>query len=86
MTDPLDAVTLLVDGRRCKVSPSLSVAALLIELRQPARISVSSESRAPFCGMGVCGECRVTIDGRPGVLACLTPCRSGMAVTTGARR
>jgi succinate dehydrogenase/fumarate reductase-like Fe-S protein len=86
MTDPLDAITLLVDGRRRNVSPTLSVAALLLQLRQPARVSVSGQARAAFCGMGVCGECRVTIDGRPGVLACLTPCRDGMAVDTAAPR
>jgi sarcosine oxidase subunit alpha len=33
--------------------------------------------------MGICFECRVTIDGAPHRRACLTPCRDGMEVTTG---
>jgi D-hydroxyproline dehydrogenase subunit gamma len=39
-------------------------------------------ARAPFCGMGVCQECRVTVDGRAYVLACQTVCRDGMRVET----
>ncbi|HCI6741169.1 TPA: (2Fe-2S)-binding protein, partial [Klebsiella variicola subsp. variicola] len=35
--------------------------------------------RAPFCGMGVCQECRVTVDGLR-VLACQTLCRAGMQI------
>ncbi|HGI7054042.1 TPA: 2Fe-2S iron-sulfur cluster-binding protein, partial [Klebsiella aerogenes] len=35
--------------------------------------------RAPFCGMGVCQECRVTVDGLR-VLACQTLCRSDMQI------
>lgn len=30
--------------------------------------------------MGVCFECRVTIDGRPGRRACLTECRPDMRI------
>ena len=48
------------------------------------RLSVSGQPRAPLCGMGVCQECRVTIDGRPHQLACQTPCADGMSVITGA--
>jgi len=40
---------------------------------------VGGEWRAPFCGMGICQECRVTIDGlrRP---ACQTLCRDNMQI------
>lgn len=47
---------------------------------------VSGEPRGPFCGMGVCFECEVTVDGRPGVRACLTRVLPGMTVETGSRR
>jgi aerobic-type carbon monoxide dehydrogenase small subunit (CoxS/CutS family) len=46
-----------------------------------ARTSVTSQPRAPFCGMGVCQECRVFIDGRRR-LACQTVCAEGMRVET----
>lgn len=46
-----------------------------------ARRSVRREPRAPFCGMGICQECRVDIDGRRR-LACQTVCAAGMRVDT----
>jgi D-hydroxyproline dehydrogenase subunit gamma len=46
------------------------------------RRSVSGMLRGPLCGMGVCHECRVTIDGRAHQLACQTPCTPGMQVRT----
>jgi D-hydroxyproline dehydrogenase subunit gamma len=43
------------------------------------RTSCTGQPRAPFCGMGICQECRMTIDGRR-QLACQTLCREGMQV------
>ena len=36
--------------------------------------------RALFCGMGICQECIVTVDGKPGQRACMTTLASGMQV------
>jgi D-hydroxyproline dehydrogenase subunit gamma len=55
---------------------------LLLGLGRPSRLSVTQQARTPFCGMGICGECRVTVDGEAAVLACLTPCRDGMHIVT----
>jgi sarcosine oxidase subunit alpha len=38
--------------------------------------------RAPLCGMGVCFECRVQVDGVAHVRACMTPVSDGMQVVT----
>ena len=46
------------------------------------RMSVSGEARAPLCGMGICFECRVTVNGRPHVRSCQLPCQPGMEVRT----
>jgi predicted molibdopterin-dependent oxidoreductase YjgC len=46
------------------------------------RRSVTGMLRGPVCGMGVCQECRVMIDGRAHQLACQTLCASGMQVLT----
>jgi predicted molibdopterin-dependent oxidoreductase YjgC len=76
-------VTLVVDGRRVAVAPGLSVAAALARVGDGVtRTSVSGMARAPLCGMGICQECRVDIDGRR-VLACQTVCRDGMDISTG---
>ena len=37
-------------------------------------------NRGLFCGMGICHECLVTIDGVPGYRACMTPARNGMRI------
>ena len=43
------------------------------------RTTHTSASRGPFCGMGVCGECRVLVNGAP-VRACMEPAVAGLAV------
>lgn len=41
---------------------------------------VSGMTRAPYCMMGACFECLVTIDGLPNRQACMTEIRDGMVV------
>ena len=73
---------LLLDGRALTVAEGTSVAAALaLGSDGCTRTSVSGQRRAPLCGMGICQECRVTIDGRRR-LACQTLCRDGMQVQT----
>ena len=48
------------------------------------RRSVSGEARAPLCGMGICFECRVTINGRAHCRSCQVVCEAGMEVRTDA--
>lgn len=47
------------------------------------RIARDGSLRAPFCGMGICMECRVRVDGEI-VLACLTRVADGMDIHTDA--
>lgn len=75
-------VRLHVDGRDVTVPAGHSVAAALANLRVPSRRSVRGEARGPLCGMGICFECRVTIDGKPLVRACMVECKDGMEVRT----
>ncbi|MGF6755792.1 2Fe-2S iron-sulfur cluster-binding protein [Paraburkholderia sp. GAS42] len=76
-----------VNGDEISVVAGATVAAALaIAGTRCSRTSVSGQPRAPLCGMGVCQECRVTIDGRAHVLACQTLCRDGLVIeTTGSR-
>ena len=46
------------------------------------RRSVSGEPRGPLCGMGICFECRVKIDGRAHSRSCQVPSKEGMDVFT----
>jgi len=78
-----DHTLLHVDGNlvRVKTGSSVAVALRVAGGMGAARTSVTGQSRAPFCGMGVCQECRVLIDGRRR-LACQTVCGEGMRVET----
>jgi hypothetical protein len=80
MTTPTIAVT--VDGEVVRVAPGTLVAAAL-EIARPsvgARVSPGGQRRQAFCGMGVCGECRVTVDGRAHRLGCQLMCAPGMEI------
>ena len=41
-----------------------------------------SEPRSLYCGIGVCQECRMIIDGTINTRACMTQVRAGMVVKT----
>jgi predicted molibdopterin-dependent oxidoreductase YjgC len=87
---PAGDVALMVDGRPVTARTGESVAAVLLAagLDHCRTTPVSGAPRAPYCMMGVCFECLVTIDGVGNRQACLVPVRAGMTVETqtGARR
>jgi len=76
-------LNIVVDDQRIRVAAGTTVAAALFNLGTEAfRRSVSGEPRGPVCGMGVCFECRVTIDSRPHQRACLIAVADGMHIRT----
>jgi predicted molibdopterin-dependent oxidoreductase YjgC len=77
------AVSIYVDGREMQAFEGESVLAVLWArgkhtLHSTAR---THEPRGYFCGIGVCFDCLVTIDGMVSVRACLEPVRPGMKIT-----
>ena len=78
-----DSIQLRVNGKSVTVARGTIVAAA-VALAGTARFrrSVSQEPRGPLCGMGVCMECRVTINGEPHCRSCQTLCAEGMEVRT----
>ena len=78
-----DSVKLTVNGTAVEVPAGAMVSAAVAVAGVSAyRRSVSGEPRAPLCGMGICFECRVTIDGRAHCRSCQVVCRPGMEVRT----
>ena len=78
-----DTVTLTVDGNPLSVpAGSMVSAAVAISGVISFRRSVTGEPRGPLCGMGICFECRVTIDGEAHSRSCQIPCVDGMDVRT----
>ena len=78
-----EEISLTIDGRQVRVTPGTSVAAAILMASVPARISVKGEPRAPFCGMGICMECRATVNGVAQQTTCQRLCEPGMQVATG---
>ena len=73
-----------IDGRSLDVAGGTLVAAA-VEIAAPgrgARVSIAGARRQPLCGTGVCGECRVTVDGRAHRLGCQTLCAPDMEIRT----
>ena len=77
-----DELTLKVNGVAVSVPIGSTVAVAIMMAGVPCRISVSGQPRGPLCGMGICMECRVEIDGIPHCRSCQILCESGMDVKT----
>jgi|GEM_PF-113076 hypothetical protein len=78
------AIEIVVDGEALPAYAGESVAAALVAAGQRAfrRTAVRDEPRGLYCGIGLCFDCLMTIDGRPNVRACRTAVRAGMRVTS----
>lgn len=78
-----EALSVSLNGKSLTVPAGTTVAAaVLIAGQSSFRRSVSGQPRGPLCGMGVCFECRVTVDGVRHVKSCQMLCRQGMQVNT----
>ena len=76
-------IEIVVDGAPLRAPAGQSLAAALIASDRVAlRDSPGGSPRGLYCGIGVCQECRVVVDGEV-VRACVTPVVAGMRVTTG---
>jgi sarcosine oxidase subunit alpha len=78
-----ETVSLSVDGVVVKMPAGSMVSAAILKTGTFAfRRSATGEPRGPLCGMGICFECRVVIDGEPHCRSCQTVCKDGMDVRT----
>jgi len=77
-------IQIVVDGRPIEAREGVSIAAALLAAGIHT-LHLSRKTKAPrgiFCGMGVCFDCLVTVNGVYNVRACLTPVAEGMHVET----
>ncbi|MER9468970.1 (2Fe-2S)-binding protein [Mesorhizobium sp. M0482] len=65
---------------RAERGDMLATALLAVGVQQVRRSVVSGAPRGPFCLMGVCFECLITIDGVQNRQACLIEVEDGMTV------
>ncbi|MEV8321200.1 (2Fe-2S)-binding protein [Streptomyces sp. NPDC059900] len=81
---PGPAHTVTFDGREIPALPGQTVAAALWSagIKSWRTTRRQGEPRGVFCGIGVCFDCLVEVNGRPNQRACLTPAAPGDEIRT----
>jgi D-hydroxyproline dehydrogenase subunit gamma len=80
-----ETLALTINGASCTVPRGTSVAAAILAFGvSTLRRSVTNNPRGPLCGMGICFECLVTINGERHQRSCQVLCVNGMQVETDA--
>jgi D-hydroxyproline dehydrogenase subunit gamma len=70
------------DGVAVTAYEGESVATMLLaEGHTATRTTTTGDPRGVYCGMGVCFDCLVVVDGVPNTRACVTWVRKGMVVS-----
>ncbi len=72
------------DGRPVPFRPGQTLGAALVAAGTTAwrTTRIEGRPRGLFCGIGVCFDCLVTVDGHPNQRACLVVARRDMVVVT----
>lgn len=80
--DPEPAFAITVDGREVSAVPGQTLGAAMTAagLRSWRSTRHAGRPRGLFCGIGVCFDCLVTVNGSPSVRACLAEARPGDTV------
>lgn len=83
--EPEPAFEITVDGRPVQALPGQSIGAALhaAGVRSWRRTRFGGRPRGLFCGIGVCFDCLISVNGAPERRACLLEARPGDAVSTG---
>jgi predicted molibdopterin-dependent oxidoreductase YjgC len=77
-----ESVTLLVNGKKLTAYKGETVLSALIAsgVKTLRKSSVVAENRGALCGMGVCFECLITINGIPNCRACMVEVQDKMEI------
>lgn len=81
-TNQQNLVSININGEEMQAmaDDTVAAAALCAGLNHTRTTAVSGSPRAPFCLMGVCYECLMTIDGVANQRACMTKVKQGMQI------
>lgn len=71
-----------LNGVEVEATENESVGTFLLKRRQQVlrKTRFNNQPRGMFCGIGVCFDCIVTIDGIANQRACITQLRNGMRI------
>jgi hypothetical protein len=77
-----ELLSVRINGATSRVPRGTTVAAAMLIVNSPSRLSITGEPRGPLCGMGICFECRAVVNGLPHRRTCQILCEQGMTVET----
>jgi sarcosine oxidase subunit alpha len=75
-------IEVLINGERLAIEAGCTVAVAIVIAGLPCRTSVTGEPRGPLCAMGICFECRATVNGTPHTRTCQLLCEPSMDIRT----
>jgi sarcosine oxidase subunit alpha len=78
------SLSVTIDGRpfRARVGDTVAATLLVAGVGHSRTTPVSGAARAPYCMMGACFDCLVTVDGVGNRQACLLTVQEGMSIET----
>ena len=81
------AVTVFLDGEPIAAWRGQTIAAAIVASgrRVLRRTRRTGKPRGLFCAMGVCFDCVMIVNGKPGVRACVTAVEDGMRIESPAQ-
>lgn len=79
---PPSTITISLNGTSIQVPAGAMASTVFLTAEVPCRVSVTKEPRGALCGIGICFECRATVDGVIHRRTCQTPCHEGMRLET----
>ena len=81
--DSNDKFEIEVDGKTFLAYSGQTIAeVLLANGLKNLRMTRKQASRGVYCGMGICYECRMVVNGIPNVRTCMTLATPGSRITT----
>jgi hypothetical protein len=70
-----------INGHKIKANKDQTIAAALMESGiRTFRKTKNNKARGPFCGIGICCECRMIVNDVPNTITCITPAHPGCTV------
>lgn len=77
-----DPIQITIDQKPMIVAAGSTVAVAIALAGLPCRTSVTGEPRGPLCAMGICFECRATVNGITHSRTCQLLCEPAMDIRT----
>lgn len=75
-------IQIIIDGRQMTVAAGSTVAVAIALAGLNCRTSIIGEPRGPLCAMGICFECRATVNGIAHSRTCQLLCEPSMDIRT----